>query len=193
MHPSTATASVVPGLRYVPAYVSDQECRQILEQVDAQPWLTTLKRRVQHWGWRYDYTRRTVEASDRLGPLPEWLAALTHRFLEDGLTSASFDQAIFNEYEPGQGISPHVDCTPCFAGTILTLSLGSPCVMVFSHKASGTKAPLLLEPGSLLIMEREARYDWRHGIPPRQADLIDGRRVMRNRRVSLTFRSVIPR
>jgi hypothetical protein len=36
----------------------------------------------------------------------------------------------------------------------------------------------------------EARYDWRHAIPGRKIDKVDGRAVVRGRRVSLTFRTV---
>ena len=35
-----------------------------------------------------------------------------------------FEQAIVNEYEPGQGIAPHVD-RDCFGPVVATVSLGS--------------------------------------------------------------------
>jgi alkylated DNA repair dioxygenase AlkB len=49
---------------------------------------------------------------------------------------------------------------------------------------------LLLQPRSLLVLRGPARYNWRHGIPRRHSDIIDGRRVPRGRRVSMTFRTV---
>ena len=42
----------------------------------------------------------------------------------------------------------------------------------------------------LLILSREARYDWTHEIPARKSDVIDGVRRARARRVSLTFQTV---
>jgi alkylated DNA repair dioxygenase AlkB len=50
---------------------------------------------------------------------------------------------------------------------------------------------LYLQPHSLLILSGQARYEWTHAIPARQSDRIDGIKIMRGRRVSLTFRTVI--
>ncbi len=98
---------------------------------------------------------------------------------------------IINEYEPGQGIAPHIDCQPCFTGTIISLSLGSACVMDLMHKETREEKQLLLEPRSLLLMKEEARYKWTHGIAKRKSDRYEGRTITRRRRVSLTFRKVI--
>jgi alkylated DNA repair dioxygenase AlkB len=54
------------------------------------------------------------------------------------------DQAIINEYQPGQGISPHVDCVPCFGPVVAAISLGSDCVMDFTHPEDGTKVAVHL-------------------------------------------------
>lgn len=43
---------------------------------------------------------------------------------------------------------------------------------------------------SLLIMTGAARYQWTHGIQNRKTDLIDGHQVPRDRRVSLSFRTL---
>ena len=32
--------------------------------------------------------------------------------------------------------------------------------MEFSHRRTGERVPLLVEPGSLLVIQGEARYDW---------------------------------
>jgi alkylated DNA repair dioxygenase AlkB len=74
------------------------------------------------------------------------------------------DQVIINEYQLGQGISAHIDCVPCFADTIASLSLGSPCVMDFAHSKTGEKSSLLLEPYSLLVLSGDARYVWQHAM-----------------------------
>jgi alkylated DNA repair dioxygenase AlkB len=49
----------------------------------------------------------------------------------------------------------------------------------------------VLTPGSLLMLSGEARYRWRHAIPGRKTDKVAGRSVVRGRRVSLTFRTVL--
>lgn len=181
----------IPGLTLVPGYLDDAEQAALLAVVDALPWSTELRRRVQHYGHRYDYRRKTVDPDLYLGPLPGWAAELAARLHADGHAPATLDQLIVNEYEPGQGIASHVDCVPCFADTVLSLSLGSGCVMVMSRRGVEETVPLLLEPGALLVMEGEARYDWRHGIPARKTDRHDGRVHVRGRRVSLTFRTVV--
>ena len=181
----------IPGLRYQPDILDPTMQSQFLQVIDAQPWLADLKRRVQHYGYRYDYTRRTVAHALYLGPLPTWLATLARRLHTEGYTPAVPDQVIINEYLPGQGIASHVDCMPCFGDTILSLSLGSPCIMIFTERKTTRQVEVLLAPGSLLVMQAAARYEWLHGIPPRKSDVYGGQRILRARRVPLTFRTVL--
>lgn len=180
----------VPGLRYIPCYVSVSEEADLLEIVDALPWLPDLKRRVQHYGYRYDYKRRKADPSLYLGPLPEWAQAIAHRLCRDQFFSEPPDQLIVNEYLPAQGITAHVDCIPCFGDSILSLSLGGPCVMTFAEIGTQQQIPVLLEPRSLVVMQGAARAAWKHAIAPRKTDVIGGRTIRRGRRVSLTFRKV---
>jgi alkylated DNA repair dioxygenase AlkB len=112
----------VPGLRYVPAYVPPEQERELLAAIDGALWLRDLKRRVQHHGYRYDYRARKVDRSDYLGPLPRWAQSLAERLLAEGFMPSPADQLIVNEHEPGQGISPHVDCRPCFGPVICSAS-----------------------------------------------------------------------
>ena len=178
------------GLGYFHGRLSGECQTEILHAIDAGPWRTDLRRRVQHYGWRYDYRARQIGRQDDLGPLPDWLAPLAMMLADEGWFTSPADQAIVNEYEPGQGITAHVDCEPCFGDTIASISLGSACVMDFRERSSGRKHSLLLEPGSLLVLSGPARYAWTHGIAARKSDLIDGRRRKRERRVSITFRTV---
>lgn len=178
------------GLRYEPGFVSAKEEAKLLSAIDAAPWLSDLKRRVQHYGWRYDYRARRVRAEDRLGPLPGWLGGIAARLCENGLFPAPPDQAIVNEYLPGQGIAPHVDCEPCFGPIIASLSLGSGCEMRFDALATGARTALRLKRQSLLVLSGPARYEWRHGIPARKSDPASQGRASRDRRVSITFRTI---
>ena len=97
---------------------------------------------------------------------------------------------IVNDYASGQGIPPHVDA-PLFSDTILSVSLGSSCVMEFTNEAGGREEQFL-EPMSALVMGGEARHEWKHAIVSRPVDLWQGREWPRGRRVSLTFRQVLP-
>ena len=117
---------------------------------------------------------------------------LCKKFLHDGIIDFIPDQIIVNEYQPGQGIANHTDCEPCFTDTILSLSLGSPCVMDIVNKYNTENAiKILLEPGSLLLLSKDARYVYKHGIAARKSDIYKGIKFLRTRRVSLTFRKVI--
>ncbi len=103
--------------------------------------------------------------------------------------SQEFNQIIVNEYQPGQGIGPHIDCIPCFAETIAVVSLGSGAEMEFSR--SSEKLLFYLEPGSLLKLSGPVRYEWRHRIRPRKSDRFQSQKIVRGRRVSLTFRKAL--
>lgn len=181
----------IHGLTCVPDYISAAEERDLLELIDRNRWSSEFKRRVQHYGYRYDYRRRNVPESGYLGMLPGWLQALAERLQYDGLIAETPDQCVINEYLPGQGIATHVDSIPCFGDTVLALSLGSFCVMEFSHTACSLKLPVLLQPRSLLVMTGQARYKWRHGIPARKSDRYEGMVFPRSRRVSITFRKAL--
>lgn len=181
----------VPGLTYLPDYIDAPTEAALIKIIDVQPWITELKRRVQHYGYRYDYKARSIAPESRLGPLPEWLSSYCHRLHADGLFSQIPDQVVVNEYQPGQGIAAHIDCVPCFTDTIVSLSLGSPCVMEFTNVETQQKIPVLLEPRSLVVLSGEARYHWQHAIPHRKTDRYNSATFQRDRRLSLTFRKVV--
>lgn len=183
-------APAIPGLRYIEHYLTEAEEAELLAVVDEQPWLSDLSRRVQHYGWRYDYSSRSIDPDQYLGPLPVWAATLAERLKLDGYLAQVPDQLIVNEYQPGQGIAPHIDCIPCFGEVIVSVSLGSACLMDFTSVDTRETHALLLEPGSLLLLAQDARYRWQHGIARRKSDRIDGVTYLRSRRVSLTFRLV---
>ena len=188
----TGNASSVPdiaGLNYIFDWIAPDIEANLISIIDQQPWMSDLKRRVQHYGYRYDYKARNITRDLYLGELPDWLQPLAQKLVEKGLFQASPDQVIINEYLPGQGISSHIDCIPCFGGTIASLSLCSPCVMDF---CKGTeKHSRMLERRSLLVLSDSARYQWQHGIAGRKTDKHDGEIISRTRRLSLTFRNVI--
>ena len=182
----------IRGFNYIEDYIDKCEQKRLFNQIDKNPWLEDLKRRVQHYGFKYDYKARKVNHNMHIGHLPEWLQALGQRLHEDGHMPAKPDQVIVNEYEPGQGISSHIDCEPCFENMIVSLSLGSSCVMDFTHKLDKTnKIPVWLAPRSIIVLRDESRYNWLHSIAPRKSDLLAGQTYERQRRVSLTFRKVI--
>ena len=181
----------IDGLIYEPDFLDQTAIDQLLTNIDAAPWRDDLQRRVQHYGYRYDYKARAVRPGDYLGPLPDWALGLARRMQADGYFINVPDQVIVNEYLPGQGIAAHVDCEPCFGPVIASISLGSAAVMEFTALATGGRQAVMLKPGSLVVLSGDARYAWKHGIPARKTDPGPYGRVPRARRVSLTFRNMV--
>lgn len=79
----------------------------------------------------------------------------------------------------------------------------SSCVMTMrparkdaaSYHAENTdnsnKHDILLCPGDVLALSREARYDWEHGIPSRLVDEMEnGQHIERGTRISVTLRKL---
>jgi alkylated DNA repair dioxygenase AlkB len=185
-------ANNIHGLNLYFDFITKQEELELLKKINESTWLNDLSRRVQHYGYKYDYRARKIDNSSYLGEMPAWLKELALKTYNQKLIDFIPDQAIINEYEPGQGIASHIDCEPCFGDTIISISLGSQCVMNYSREAnSSDKVGLLIEPRSLIVMEKDSRYNWYHGIPARKSDKFNNTVLKRNRRVSITFRKIV--
>jgi alkylated DNA repair dioxygenase AlkB len=179
----------IPGLICVPGFL--KEPYSVLGTLDRMPWLDDLSRRVQHYGWRYDYKSRRIHHDAYLGPLPSFLQDVAGELFSVGLMGCVPDQAIVNEYLPGQGIAAHIDCEPCFGPEIVTISLGDEYPMRFTNVSTAAAIDVWLPVGSVCVISGPARYEWRHEIAKRKSDLFGGTRKLRERRVSVTFRTVI--
>ena len=183
------TQPELPGLVLAQEVISESEEMALIKAIDAECWLDDLSRRVQHYGYKYDYRARRIDIEMQLGPLPDWTGPIIGRLLVNGNFNNAPDQVIVNEYLPGQGISPHIDCEPCFEDTIASLSLGSGASMKFEKL--GRSAELYLPRRSLILLAGESRYLWKHSIPKRKSDKVGSNKLIRSRRISLTFRRVI--
>ena len=105
-----------------------------------------------------------------------------------------------------QGICAHVDLLR-FEDGIAIISLESSCVMHFSRAesaadgvenegksdSSSTRVPVLLAPGSLVLMSGEARYNWKHEINRKPGFQVwEGRELEQMKRTSITLRKLCP-
>ena len=183
----------VPGLTYIRDFLSEREEDDIVSMIDRSNWHSDLKRRVQHYGWRYDYKARRIDPSMRLGSLPEWAENIAKRLVAEEFLPQHPDQVIVNEYRGDQGISRHVD-SESFADGIATISLLESWEMVFREKGTKRKIGQRLDRRSVAVMRGDARYRWTHEIPNRKNETKrnnGSQRVKRGRRISLTFRKVI--
>lgn len=179
----------VPGLEYVQDFITLEEERRLIEAIDQCEWDTgSLRRRVQQYGWRYNYKNRRIDIGDRLGPLPDWAEVLALRLYSSKLLDQLPDQVIVNDYQRDQGISRHTDKPQLFADGIAMISLNESWEMIFRAPGKQKKVARLLERRSVAIMKGDARYNWTHEIPSR---LNEPGKFKRGRRVSLTFRTVL--
>jgi len=122
------------------------------------------------------------------------------------VTPTKARQAIINLYQPGEGITPHVDLLGRYADGIVGVSFSSGCVMRFDRVNSPEdKTParwdLYLPENSVIVLSKEARYDWTHGIDKRKKDCVSSKLpssssasswLDRGVRMSVTFRWLLP-
>nr|AKM76730.1 RNA-binding (RRM/RBD/RNP motifs) family protein [Hypseocharis bilobata] len=214
----TASETNIPGLHLLPDFITPMEEQELLAAVDARPWISLAKRRVQHYGYPFCYQMRNVNTKQHLGELPSFVAPVLERISSfpnlDDAAKLSLDQLTVNEYPPGVGLSPHIDTHSAFEGLIFSLSLAGPCIMEFRRYAQGAWFPkagssadmdvanpdncsnvsrraIYLPPRSMLLLSGEARYAWHHYIPHHKIDIVNDNVIKRgSRRVSFTLRKV---
>lgn len=166
-----ASDTGIPGLKLYPDFVTPEEEDALLAFVDGQPWDSLARRRVQHYGMRFEYADRHVDASASIDQLPPILDSLAQSRMAPLLDNNSentvllptsrggLDQVTVNEYLAGVGLSPHVDTHSAFGPALLSLSLAGSCCMVFRREGRPDVA-LGVPPRSLLVMTGEARWAW---------------------------------
>jgi alkylated DNA repair dioxygenase AlkB len=169
--------SLPSGLSIIENFISPAEEMDLITYIDGQEWSNTLSRRVQHYGYEYGY--KPPYSMTQTKPIPSNLM----------LFDDTFNQVIVNEYMPEQGISAHTDNIKLFGNKIISVSLLSPVIMNFAYK--NECFPVCLQPRSAVVLEDDARWKYTHEIPSRKSDMINGERIKRGRRVSITFRTYI--
>ena len=115
-----------------------------------------------------------MNASMHPGELPVPFAELAQRLYDQGLVPQMPDQAIVNEYEADQGITPHADA-PSFYDGIATISPLESWETNFYAPSKGdggrmgNKVLRLPEQRSVAVMQGEARWKWEHEIVKRKS------------------------
>ena len=181
------------GLNYTPMWLRQTEQDSLLQLIDSSTWSVDLGRRTQHYGRRYNYSTGRVEGPDSAPSLPTLFNDLAERLYEERVMQQIPDQVIVNEYlvdeNTTQGIASHRDHVQDFGPVIVTLSLLEGWSMRFTREGHNY-VDHLLEPGSIAVLSGESRYEWEHSIPPRKFEREGGIKTLRQRRVSVTFRTV---
>jgi alkylated DNA repair dioxygenase AlkB len=188
----SSSAISIPGLYLYNGFIDKKLEYSLVTEIDSLEWNTQLSRRTQHYGYVYPYGTKISKSSqmEKTTPIPKSFIQLVNECKIKGMINNdyNFDQAIVNEYQPGQGISPHCDDTNLFDDIIISFSLLSTYNMVFSKDEQ--KIVISLNRGSALLLTGESRYMRSHSIEKRKTDEIGGKRVKRERRISITLRKL---
>ena len=179
------------GLIILTNFITPTEEKELIETINNNEWNQQLSRKVQHYGYIYDYKTRCIKEEDFLGKLPKWLRKYRKKIMKSDYYTLKPNQVIINRYLQGEGISAHIDVPKLFDSEICSLSLGSHCVMIFKNNKTNEKIEIVLKPRTLLIFKDSARYDFTHEIPKRKSDNINGIKIKRCTRYSITFRKMI--
>ncbi|CBZ26354.1 conserved hypothetical protein [Leishmania mexicana MHOM/GT/2001/U1103] len=188
----------IPGIYYIPDYISATEEAQILTLIQGTPEdlkSKLTKRTCQEWGCTMCETCQKSFVSD--ANMPPWVQELIDMQVYDGLfTPTTFPNSVrIHEYHQGDGIGPHCD-GPIYVPMVTVLSLASSCLMSFypkqplyeSHPMDhyndtfkfgdgdiGRRVPLqsvVMEPRSLLIFSGEGYYHYPHGISDKTEEVL---------------------
>lgn len=172
------------GFRYVGGLLEPDDERRLIGLLEDLPWEAVIfrgyeaRRRVVHFGHRYDFEARGVSPGLSIPPA---LVELRHTVAAVADEDAErFVEVLATEYRPGATIGWHSDA-PAFGATVLGVSLASACRMRFRRKtAEGwLRWDRVLEPRSAYVIGGAARSAWQHSIPPTEA-----------LRYSITYRTV---
>lgn len=141
------------------------------------------KRKVAWYGnerYNYTYSNTTKQA------LPWTPELIKLKQLIENITGTQFNSCLLNLYHTGEeGMAWHSDDEKALGRktVIASLSLGAARKFSFKHKTSGEKKDIILETGSLLVMQGATQTHWLHRLPPTK--------TVKNARINLTFRTIV--
>jgi alkylated DNA repair dioxygenase AlkB len=140
------------------------------------------KRKVAWYGnlpFEYSYSNTKKQAL----PWNETLVELKN--LVESSTGFTYNSCLLNLYHSGEeGMAWHSDDEKELLenGAIASVSFGAERVFEFKHKQDSTKVKVLLEHGSVLLMNFPTQKHWLHQLPKTKKCLTP--------RINLTFRTI---
>ena len=144
--------------------------------------LIVTKRKVAWYGdkpFDYTYSKTTKYA------LPWTQELLELKEIIENKTGETFNSCLLNLYHNGQeGMAWHSDGEKDLKknGAIASLSFGAERKFLFKHKITKQTISILLEQGSLLVMQGTTQTNWLHRLPPTKK--------VKSPRINLTFRTI---
>ncbi|ODO03187.1 hypothetical protein I350_06032 [Cryptococcus amylolentus CBS 6273] len=197
---------IPPAAFYIPNFITEEEEAYLLERLESSPkpkWKAVGSgRRLQYWGGTMSKGGILLpeEIPEFFTTFPDLIGRLKQTLQKAGADGFAMEpnQVLVNEYQSGQGISPHED-GPAFEPLVATISLGSHTVLDIHHYISTTSpsppmvaippsegdearpvaavplAHLLLLPRSLLIISASLYVSHLHAIGEKNEDAVRGR------------------
>ncbi len=161
----------LPGLRFVPEFLSAAEERDLLSAiesltlVEAQYKQYTARRRVASFGGKFDYDSNELRPAP---PIPDSLAPLRERVARWlGADPSRFEHMLVAEYRPGTPLGWHRD-VPDFESIVGVSLLGTARMRFrpYPHPPgrSSKSTTLELPPRSVYVLEGAVRWQWQHCI-----------------------------
>ena len=175
--------SLPEGFRYQRELISPNEEQALLADIRGLPFREfefhgfTGKRRVVSFGWRYDFSDRSLEKAN---DIPSFLLPVREKAARfAGLEADQLQHVLVTEYSEGAAIGWHKD--KAVFGDVIGISLLSACTFRLRKKL-GTKwerASIVAEPRSVYLLRGPSRTEWEHSIPG-----------VESLRYSITFRNL---
>ena len=170
----------IPDLLLIHDFITEEEEKSIVAELDKREWHKMATRRVQHDGYEFVYGHNNVNPNNKLGPLPTWIHEVQQKLEQEtdkvNGEGKGLDQLTVNDYYPGDGIPPHIDAISPFEEAFAAVSLLSGAVMNFRHP-DGRQVHAWLPPRSAMIFKGEGRLSWAHSIACRKLDRVRGKLV----------------
>ena len=143
-----------------------------------------ITKRMAAWygdaGYSYTYSNTTKQA------LPWTKDLLQLKAIVEQQCHAQFNSCLLNLYHDGnEGMAWHSDDEKSLGRntTIASLSLGAERKFAFKHKQTKLSTSVILQSGSLLVMQGSTQTHWLHALPKTT-------KVTRPR-INLTFRTIV--
>ncbi len=131
-------------------------------------------------GFEYAYSNKTKIA------LPWTIELLALKNLVDGKTGTVFNSCLLNLYHNGdEGMAWHSDDEKTLQtdSAIASLSFGAERKFMLRHKQTKETLSIILQSGSLLLMQGSTQTNWQHSLPKSKKILTP--------RINLTFRVML--
>lgn len=137
-------------------------------------------------GWEGDEAYSYSGLTLRPAPWTPRVTAVRRRV--EAALGERFNSVLANLYRDGADrLGWHADDEPELgpAPVIASASFGAPRRFLLRPKRGGASAPIVLGPGSLLVMRGATQRHWLHSVPPTRRPV--------GPRINLTFRRILPR